>query len=91
MGLWDIISYDKTQNYISSHKVEWKFIAENVPRCGGFYERLVRTVETLLRMIMVQLILKSEELTTILPEIEAIVNSQPLTLCTVHWYNCIST
>ena len=39
--------------------------------CGGFYERLVRSVKTPLKKIFAEAMLDAEQLTTILVEIEA--------------------
>ena len=46
---------------------------------GGFYERLVKSVKTPLRKLFAKGILDSEQLTKILAEIEAQLNSRPLT------------
>ncbi|GFX60673.1 uncharacterized protein TNCV_4917231 [Trichonephila clavipes] len=57
----------------------WKFIVERAPWWGGFYERLVKTVKDPLRKILGRALLTFEELSTILSEVEAIVNHRPLT------------
>ena len=49
------------------------------PRWGGSYERLVKSVKTPLRKLFAKAMLDSEQLTTILAEIEAQLNSRPLT------------
>ncbi|GBN68016.1 hypothetical protein AVEN_95960-1 [Araneus ventricosus] len=46
---------------------------------GGFYERLVKTVKEPLRKVLGKALLTFEELTTILSEVEIIVNNRPLT------------
>lgn len=67
------------QDYCSQRRIEWKFIAERAAWWGGFWERLIRTVKTSLRKILGKAKLTPEELTTVLYEVEAVVNSRPLT------------
>ncbi|GIY84035.1 reverse transcriptase [Caerostris extrusa] len=62
-----------------SRRVTWKFIIERAPWWGGFYERLVKDP---LRKILGRAILTFEELSTILTEIEAVINMRPLTYTT---------
>ncbi|GFT92031.1 integrase catalytic domain-containing protein [Trichonephila clavipes] len=58
--------------------IHWKFIVERAP-WGGFYERLVKTIKDPLRKIIGRALLTFEELSTILSEVEVIVNHRPLT------------
>ncbi|GFX82772.1 integrase catalytic domain-containing protein [Trichonephila clavipes] len=59
--------------------IHWKFIVERAPWWGGFYERLVKTIKDPLRKILGRALLTFEELSTILSEVEVIVNHRPLT------------
>ena len=52
---------------------------ERSPWWGGFYEHLVKSVKTPLKKIFAKAMLDAEQLTTILAEIEAQLNSRPLT------------
>ena len=52
---------------------------ERSPWWGGFYECLVNSVKTPLKKIFAKAMLDAEQLTTILAEIEAQLNSCPLT------------
>ena len=52
---------------------------ERSPWWGGFYERLVKSVKTPLKKFFAKAMLHAEQLTTILAEIEAQLNSRPLT------------
>ena len=67
------------QNALSEMKIQWKFIVEKAQWWGGFYERLVKSVKTPLKKLFAKAMLHAEQLTTILAEIEAQLNSRPLT------------
>lgn len=67
------------QDYSSSNGIQWKFIPERAPWWGGFYERLIRSVKTALRKTLSRRIVDFIELQTLLTEIEAIINSRPIT------------
>lgn len=76
---WRVLESDQTQTALSEKKVQWKFIVEKAPWWGGFYEWLVKSVKTPLRKLFAKAMLDSEQLTTILAETEAQLNSRPLT------------
>ena len=59
--------------------ISWKFILERSPRWGGFYERLIAIVKSLLQKVLGKAYLTYLELHKTLPEIENIMNSHPLT------------
>ena len=65
--------------YLTENGVMWKFIVEKAPWWGGFWERMIRTVKSCLKKTIGRATLTQEELCTILVEIEAVVNSRPLT------------
>ena len=69
----------ETQDALAKRKREWKFIVAKAPWGGGFYERLVRSVKTPLKKVFGKALLDTEQLVTILTEIEAQINSRPLT------------
>ena len=58
---------------------DWRFIVPRAPWWGGWWERLVRTVKAALRKSVGTRSLTHKELDTLLVEIEACVNSRPLT------------
>ncbi|GFX93988.1 integrase catalytic domain-containing protein [Trichonephila clavipes] len=68
--MWQLLNGDKG--------IHWKFIVERAP-WGGFYERLVKAIEDPLRKILGKALLTFEELSTILSEVEVIINHRPLT------------
>ena len=56
----------------------WKNICPLSPNWGGWWERLVRTVKSALKKSLGKQSVPKTELSTLLPEIEACVNSRPL-------------
>jgi len=58
---------------------EWRFIAPRAPWWGGFWERLVRSVKSGLKKSAGHRCLARVELETVLHEVEACINSRPLT------------
>jgi hypothetical protein len=73
-----IVKDKDLQNYLSSKRISWKFIAELAPCWGGFYERLMRSIKEPLRKILGRAQVTFEELTTILTEVENVLNQRPL-------------
>ncbi|GFY72105.1 integrase catalytic domain-containing protein [Trichonephila inaurata madagascariensis] len=65
-------------SFIDKERIIWKNIIERSPWLAGFYERLVRSVKESLRKILGKAPLSFEEMTTILTEIEAVLNLRPL-------------
>lgn len=67
------------KNYLLKEGMNWQFILEKSPWWGGFYERLVGIVKTLLKKIIGKALCNYEKLTTSLCEVESAVNMRPLT------------
>ena len=59
--------------------VEWRFIVPAAPWWGGMYERLIRSMKRSLNRIIFRASVTFEELLTVITEIEAVMNSRPLT------------
>lgn len=77
--LWKILRHSEVVNHFANATIEWRFIVERAPWWGGFYERLVRSVKVGLRKVIGRKSMDAEELSTVLCEIEAVLNSRPLT------------
>ena len=72
-------STEKTvSEFCTSHKIEWRFIPEHGPHFGGLWEAAVKSTKFHLRRIVGSVKLTFEELTTVLTQVEACLNSCPL-------------
>ncbi|XP_064461559.1 uncharacterized protein LOC135371435 [Ornithodoros turicata] len=67
------------QDLAAHHHIQWKFILERAPWCGGWWERMVRSVKEALKRCLGRRRLNFEELTTALRQVESIINCRPLT------------
>lgn len=80
--LYEFLAQQKTEGTISefctARNVEWRFIPERGPNFGGLWEAVVKSAKTHLKRIMGSIKFTYEELTTILAQVEACLNSRPL-------------
>lgn len=67
------------QEELSLNHIDWKFIPPASPHFGGCWESMVKVIKTHLFKVIGQQILSYEELLTVLAQVEALVNSRPLT------------
>ena len=66
------------QSFLTEHSIQWKYILECSPWWGGFYERLMKTIKKPLKKILGKSRMDVDEMSTLLKEVEAQVNSRPL-------------
>jgi len=80
--LSEFLELQKTQKEISefctSVNIHWKFIPERSPHFGGIWEAAVKSFKSHLKRIVGPVKLTFEEMTTVLTQIEACLNSRPL-------------
>ena len=67
------------KSFLLLNNIKQKFILPASPWWGGFYERLVRSVKLVLRKVIGKARLTYEEMETSLIEIEAAINTRPIT------------
>ncbi|GBO27599.1 hypothetical protein AVEN_193708-1 [Araneus ventricosus] len=78
-GFKSIIRQPELKSFVTSEGISWKFIPERSPWWGGFWERLMRSIKEPLRKTLGRALLTLEELSTILTEIESVINNRPIT------------
>ena len=66
-------------SYQQSHRIEWRFNLSLSPWWGGYFERMIGSVERCMRKVLGHARLTQDELITVLLEIESSLNSRPLT------------
>ena len=64
---------------LASQGVSWKFITERASHRGGHWERVCRQLKEPLRKVLGKAFLNYTEMLTVLTDIEALINSRPLT------------
>ena len=79
---YEILNSPKFQAFLSEKSIKWKYICPASPWWGGYWERLMTTMKIPLKKILGKAFMTSDELYTILTEVEAMVNSRPL--CSIH-------
>ena len=73
------ITRSPTKEYIESKNIHWLFYLEKSPWWGGFIERMVGSVKTILRKILHHTLLRYDDMTALLKEVESVINSRPIT------------
>ncbi|XP_026322474.1 uncharacterized protein LOC113232063 [Hyposmocoma kahamanoa] len=68
-----------SSNYCTQNKISWKCIPQLAPWHGGVYKRLVSVVKHCLKRTLEKHLLSDHQLLTVLKEVEAVVNTRPLT------------
>lgn len=73
-----IVDNQDVKLYLSQIGVKWCFNLEKAPWWGGVFERLIKSVKRCLRKVVGQAKFTYDELITAVREVEAILNSRPL-------------
>ncbi|GFU47968.1 integrase catalytic domain-containing protein [Trichonephila clavipes] len=79
---------DNGTNFVGAHR---HFIPPSSPHFGGIWESGIRSVKFHLKRVLGETILTFEELTTLLTQIEGLLNSRPLSYVNDSDIECIST
>ena len=75
----DAVFKDGTmQDYLVGSRVDWQFNVERAPWWGVAFKRMIRSTKRCLKKLMGRAHFSLDELTTALAEIEAVLNSRPL-------------
>ena len=67
------------KKHFSELRVEWTFNLEKAPWWGGIFERMIKSAKRCLKKSVGRASLTYDELSTLVVEIEAVLNSRPLT------------
>lgn len=68
-----------TSQFCIRNEISWRFIPQLAPWFGGFYERLIGIVKNCLKRTIDKHLMTNNQLCTIIKEIEAVINTRPLT------------
>ena len=69
---------DQVMKFTTSQQIKWSFIPEHSPHFGGIWEAAVKSAKFHLKRILADHKLTFEELSTVLCQVEACLNSRSL-------------
>ena len=73
-----VMDHDEISRKLALRGTQWRFNAPCDPSAGGVWERNIRTAKSILHSLLQQQTPRLEVLTTLLTEVERIMNSTPL-------------
>ena len=71
-------SQERISQFLTNERITWKFIPQRSPHFGGLWGAAVKSTKYHLRRILGDIKMTYEELSTLLTQIEACLNSRPL-------------
>ncbi len=75
----NILESSEAKKFFSNLHVEWQFNLERAPWWGGIFERMIKSAKRCLKKAIGKNCLTYDELLTLVIEVEAVLNSRPLT------------
>ncbi|XP_071483331.1 uncharacterized protein [Diadema antillarum] len=73
------LSQTRVTNFLAEQGIDWNFNTPTASHMGGAWERMVRSVRKILTCLLGQQIVNDEVLSTLMTEVESILNARPLT------------
>ena len=73
------INNSHTKEHMLLECIEWHFIPPHAPHMGRAWERLIRSIKTILRSLVKDGLLTDEQLLSFIAETEKIMNDRPIT------------
>lgn len=77
-SLYKESNQNETTNFLANQGISWKFITPRAPHEGGMWESAIKSAKFHLKRTLGNTHLDYEDLTTVLIQIESILNSRPL-------------
>ncbi|XP_067045584.1 uncharacterized protein [Acropora muricata] len=73
-------NHEKIHEEMLQRNIKWTFSPPNGSHHGGFWDRGIRSIRRILRTLLLEQITDDEGLTTLMCEVESILNSRPITV-----------
>ena len=70
----------KIGKFLLQRNISWKFNPPAASHMGGIWERQIRTIKKVLGAVLKEQTLNDESLSTLMCQVEAIINSRPITV-----------
>lgn len=67
------------RQFLQQKEIEWEFNPPSASHMGGVWERIIRTIRKVLGAVMKEQAMDDEGLATMMCQVEAVINSRPLT------------
>ena len=77
-----MLNHEDLKDHLMNQRIDWNFNLEKTPWLGSLFERLIRSTKLCLRKMIGQARLSYDEMHTAILEVEAILNSRPLSYTT---------
>ena len=69
----------KIRSFLLQRNIDWKFNPPGASHMGGVWERIIRSVRKILRVLFREQLVCGEVFRTLMSEVESILNGRPLT------------